>query len=83
MYSYREHTWGTGAASASGQEPVDIVTPVATILKQTVRFTIAVVKMNWQAGQRIPYNIFLASVKTKGLDDTATLAPAVQGQQEL
>lgn len=65
------------AASASGQEPVDIVTPVATILKQIVRFTTALVKINWQAGQRIQYNIFLASVKTKGLDEAAKLAPAV------
>lgn len=60
------------AASASGQEPVDIVTPVATILKQTVRFTIALIKIKWQAGQRIPDNTFLASVRTKGLDDVAT-----------
>lgn len=60
------------AASASGQEPVDIVTPVATILKQTVRFTIALIKIKWQAGQRIPDNTFLASVRTKGLDDAAT-----------
>lgn len=42
------YMWGTGRCLC--QEPVDIVTPVATILNQTVRFTIALIKINWQAG---------------------------------
>lgn len=71
------------AASAGGEETVDIVTPVAMILNQTPRFTKALIEMNWQEGQRNTHNIFLASVKTKGLGDVATLAPAVQRQQEL
>lgn len=71
------------AASAGGEETVDIVTPVATILNQTVSFTKALIEMNWQEGQRNTHSIFLASVKTKGLGDVATLAPAVQRQQAL
>lgn len=71
------------AASAGGEETVDIVTPVATILNQTVSFTKALIEMNWQEGQRNTHNIFLASVKTKDLGDVATLARAVQRQQEL
>lgn len=71
------------AASAGGEETVDIVTPVATILNQTVSLTKALIEMNWQEGQRHTHSTFLASVKTKGLGDVATLAPAVQRQQEL
>lgn len=71
------------AASAGGEQTVDIVTPVATILNQTVSFTKALIEMNWQEGQRNTPNISLASVKTKGLGDVATLARAVQRPQEL
>lgn len=53
------------AASARGEEAVDIVTPVATILNQTVRFTKALIEINWQEGQRTTYNIFLALSEDK------------------
>lgn len=46
------------AASAGGEETVDIVTPVATILNQTVRFTKALIEMNWQEGQRNTHTIY-------------------------
>lgn len=41
------------AASARGEEAVDIVTPVATLLNQTVRFTKALIEINWQEGQYV------------------------------
>lgn len=73
-----------GAASARGEEAVDIVTPVATILNQTVRLTKGLIATNWQEGQRITYNIFLALSKDKkGLGDVAPLPLAVQQQQEV
>lgn len=52
-------------------------------LKPSVGFTLALLHIHWQAGQRIQHKILLASVRTKGLDDAAKLAPAFQGKQQV